>query len=207
MSMQGVDSRVKGLEENPLSESFSDRESVDELANFSNGVNARDLLDEPNRTVEDTQTASGNKADSSHEANSTGSNLDAFSVSQYVPSRSFEEYPLLARGFKVLQKWEGYVLEVGEDTFTARLFTLLGEGAERGSELVAEIYINAVPKEDRKLIEEGAVFYWSIGISSRGGTDRKSSIIRFRRLPAWSEREIADAYAEAARLKALFDAG
>lgn len=121
------------------------------------------------------------------------SRLDQFPV---VPPtlRLSREY------FKTLQKWEGYVLEVGEETFHARLVPIIGEGGDQE----AEIYLEEVDEEDRPLIEPGAVFYWSIGYLHRPGRIR-AAVIRFRRLPKWSRFELEAAEAETIQLKSLFD--
>jgi hypothetical protein len=101
--------------------------------------------------------------------------------------------------FKALQKWEGYVLDVTEDSFRARLVTIEGEGPPQEVEIPLE---ELVP-EDRKLVEPGAVFYWSIGYLDRPSGRLRTSLIRFRRLPAWSSRELEKARTEAEKLGAL----
>lgn len=103
--------------------------------------------------------------------------------------------------FKTLQKWEGVVIEVGQDTFLAKLVPIMGEGSEQE----AEIYIDQVEKEDRVLIEPGAVFYWTIGYLNKPSGTLGTSIIRFRRLPTWSKRELEAADAKANELRELFD--
>jgi len=112
-----------------------------------------------------------------------------------LPRRLVREY------FIALQKWEGYVTEVGQDTFHARLIPLLGEG----SDLEAEIWIEEIDGEDRTLLQPGAIFYWSIGYLDRPSGRQRTSIIRFQRLPVWTKRELEAARAEAAKLKELLD--
>jgi hypothetical protein len=102
---------------------------------------------------------------------------------------------------KVIQKWEGYVIEVEQDTFRARLVPIVGEGSDQE----AEIYLEEVEKEDRALIEPGAVFYWSIGYLDRPSGRISASSIRFRRLPGWTKREMDSVDAKVARLKNLLD--
>jgi hypothetical protein len=101
--------------------------------------------------------------------------------------------------FKALQKWEGYVLDVTEDSFRARLVTIEGEGPTQE----VEIPLEELVQEDRKLVEPGAVFYWSIGYLDRPSGRLRTSLIRFRRLPAWSSRELEKARTEAEKLGAL----
>jgi hypothetical protein len=101
--------------------------------------------------------------------------------------------------FNAMQKWEGFVIEVKDDTFFARLTPIIGEGPDQE----AEIYLSEVEPEDQPLIEPGAVFYWSIGYLDRPSGRLRASVIRFRRLPIWTERELEAARAEAVKLKSL----
>ena len=106
--------------------------------------------------------------------------------------------------FHVKQKWEGYVIEVAQDTFRARLVPIIGEG----SDLEAEIYLEDVELPDRTLVEPGAVFYWSIGyIVKPSGNRCRASLIRFRRLPPWAKEKLEAARAEAEKLMSLLDEG
>lgn len=102
--------------------------------------------------------------------------------------------------FILKQKWVGYVIDVSNDSFLARLITLVGEG----SEIEAEIYLEEVDERDHPLIQPGATFYWSIGYNDTSGRQRVSEI-RFRRLPPWTPKELESANAEAASIRALFD--
>jgi hypothetical protein len=90
---------------------------------------------------------------------------------------------------------------VGPDSFIAVLEDLTSEGENEE----AEIPIEEVPASDRGLLEPGAMFYWCIGYLDRvGGQRMRASEIRFRRLPAWSERELSRARKEAEELTELF---
>jgi len=102
--------------------------------------------------------------------------------------------------FRAIQKWEGHVIDVGQDTFRATIVPTAGEGTD----LEAEIYLEEVEREDRKLIEPGAIFYWSIGYLDKPSGRQNVSVIRFRRFAAWTRHEIREALAEADRLQALF---
>lgn len=104
--------------------------------------------------------------------------------------------------FNVKQKWEGYVLEVSQDVFLARLMPIVGEG----SDMEAEIYLEEVDAEDHKLVEPGAVFYWSIGYLIKPSGRYRASLIRFRRLPPRSKRDLDNARLKAVELMSLFDA-
>jgi len=102
--------------------------------------------------------------------------------------------------FRALESWEGVVLEVGQETFQARVLSKQG-----GQEEEAEFPLEELDPEDLALLEPGAVFYWSIGYLERPTGRIKMSEIRLRRLPAWTPREIEEAEAVADELAALFD--
>lgn len=100
--------------------------------------------------------------------------------------------------FVLMQKWEGVVLEIKKDSFIARLVDLMRKGVEEEAELL----IDEVSSEDRKLIKPGVIFYWNIGyLDSLSGQRTRSSIIRFRRLPAWNKKEIEKAESEATLIR------
>ncbi len=149
-----------------------------------------DLLTEPNRDIADQIQIS--------DPSGVSNTLD-FRSGQLLffppPLRPAQEH------FRALQKWEGHVLEVEQGTFRARLVPIVGEGVDQ----VAEIHLNEVEEEDQALIEPGAVFYWSIGYLDRPSGRYRASVIRFRRLPAWTKCEIDSADAEVAKLRALLD--
>ena len=100
--------------------------------------------------------------------------------------------------FTSLQEWEGVVTKVMNDAFLARLIDL----THRGADEEAEFPIDEVSEEDKPLINVGAIFYWNIGYhTSYSGQRTRTSIIRFRRLPAWTQREIDAAKREAERIE------
>ena len=102
--------------------------------------------------------------------------------------------------FRAMQKWEGHVIEVRQDSFTAILSPIMGEGPDQE----AEILIEDVSLDDHPLIKPGAVFYWSIGYKDEPQRTRVS-LIRFRRLPVWNQRDLDAARHEASILKARLD--
>jgi hypothetical protein len=98
------------------------------------------------------------------------------------------------------RKWEGVVLRVMEDSFLARLVDL----TQKGPDEEAEIALEELSQEDRKLVEPGAIFYWSIGYLDRlSGQRTRVSLIRFRRLPKPSEEDIAAIGKQARQLQEL----
>ncbi len=101
--------------------------------------------------------------------------------------------------FHALQEWEGYVIDIAEDSFTARLTDITRRSMVE--EESAEFPKSEVSDDDLALIEEGAIFRWVIGFQrSRGGTKRRVSEIVFRRLPAWTKRDLYEAKELAATL-------
>jgi hypothetical protein len=90
-----------------------------------------------------------------------------------------------------LQSWEGVVLEVRDKTFTVRLVDLTGDRPEEEMELEKE----ELSDFDLELLEPGAIFYWRVGYRRQlpRGARERVSLVRFRRLPAWSKAELASA--------------
>ena len=88
--------------------------------------------------------------------------------------------------FDALQKWEGRVLEVGDTTFSAVVV-----GIKDATEEEAEFDLEEVSPDDIDMVEPGAVFYWSIGYRTDPSGERsRCSVLVFRRLPAWSARDL-----------------
>ena len=98
--------------------------------------------------------------------------------------------------FSVLQEWEGYVVSISDESFTARLTDLTRNSTIADEE--ADFPLDDLDDADRLRISPGAIFRWVIGYRrSVGGTKDRSSRIVFRRLPTWTAKEI-----EKNRLKA-----
>jgi hypothetical protein len=101
-----------------------------------------------------------------------------------------------------LQKWEGIVLSRGPDSFHARLI----DQNRVGPDEEAEVLLDEVSRDDLPLVTPGAVFYWSIGYHV--GTNRQKrrvSVIRFRRLPTWTHKELEQANQQAENLWNLLE--
>lgn len=104
--------------------------------------------------------------------------------------------------YELLQLWEGYVLSVSDNEFQARI---IDKTIPENPEEEVVLPIKEVTEEDIKLLEEGAVFYWSIRYVDRPGEGRsRDSLIRLRRLPSITRKEIEIAKSEAKNLAALF---
>lgn len=100
--------------------------------------------------------------------------------------------------FRVLQSYEGVVLSVGNDSFWARLVDRSTSGTEDEE---AEFPIEEVSEPDRRLVRPGAIFYWYIGYNdSMSGQRTRQSVLRFRRLPAYTAEELTKARAAAKTL-------
>lgn len=112
--------------------------------------------------------------------------LDQNSVSIFP----YKVYAMISNGkqvpFETLQKWEGYVTNIKKDSFIATLIDLKNQVPDEE----VEIGFEEIAKEDMELVKLGAVFYWNIGYHERHSGRERSSIIRFRRLPVWSQDEI-----------------
>ena len=81
-----------------------------------------------------------------------------------------------------LQEWEGYVVEIGEDEFVARLVDLTAGMSYETDE--ATIPMEEISEHDAEKISEGDIFRWVIGYErSASGTKRRVSQIVFRDLP------------------------
>ena len=131
-------------------------------------------------------------------------NTDITKETHIVPEKGREPIPLFELKpykpdyFLSLQKWECSVFEVMKDNFIAKLVDL----TEPGPDEQAEIPLEEVSPEDLDLIVPGAIFYWNIGYEDESNGQRKrTSIIRFRRLPAWSQSEIKEAQKEAEKFR------
>lgn len=89
-----------------------------------------------------------------------------------------------------LQEWEGYVTDIFDATFVARLVDITGRSNVATEE--AEFPLDDVADGDRALLKPGAVFRWTIGyLKSPSGTKKLTSQIVFRQLPQWTGRDIA----------------
>ncbi len=97
--------------------------------------------------------------------------------------------------YTLLRNWEGYVEEVREDSFTARLLDL---NDQEKQDQEAEIYRSEVTDDDQPLLESGAVFYWMLGYRDEPNGQRyRVSEIRFRRLPTQIDIDVRRARGKA----------
>lgn len=94
--------------------------------------------------------------------------------------------------FHALQEWEGYVVDIGETDFVARVVDLTA-GSEQADE-EATIPLSEISDRDAERIREGSIFRWVIGYErSVTGTKKRVSQIVFRDLPAITSTDLRDA--------------
>ena len=106
--------------------------------------------------------------------------------------------------FHALQEWEGYVVEIGETDFVARLIDLTAGSEYEDAE--ATIPVAEISGRDAKRIREGSIFRWVIGYErSVTGTRKRVSRIVFCDLPAITEADLRDAEAWAAETARAFE--
>lgn len=97
--------------------------------------------------------------------------------------------------FELLQQWEGCVLSISRDTFTASLYDLTNTRGVADEE--AEFSIEDVSDSDLHLLREGAIFRWLIGYRKRPSGKVSESKLVFRRMPVWRREDLDRARAEA----------
>jgi hypothetical protein len=97
--------------------------------------------------------------------------------------------------FEVLQAFEGTVTELTELGFVARLVDRTDP--RRPSEY-GDFDLQDVSDADQPLVQPGAVFYWTIGYRVHPwGQKERSGPLVFRRLPAWTGRDLERAKGQA----------
>jgi hypothetical protein len=100
-------------------------------------------------------------------------------------------------GFILLQKWDGVVLYTDDEIFMGKLIDSHGKLKDHD---VTFLRVE-LPKEEQELIEAGAPFVWTLGYRKIGNTRERASVLYFRRLPPWDEREISAAETKAKALR------
>lgn len=89
----------------------------------------------------------------------------------------------------VLQEWEGYVVKVEDDCFTARLLDITREAKYDDEQAV--IPFDAILPEDHKRVEVDAVFRWIVGFRFLADGEEKVSRFVFRDFPTITEADLA----------------
>ena len=110
--------------------------------------------------------------------------------------------PVTKELFVSLQYWIGEVKDLDAESFVAVLTDL----NEQSLQETVELEMDDVSPDDRKLVIEGAIFYWSIGYrQNEAGTRFRTSLLRFRRLPVWRPEDLAEAAKRAAVRRAMLE--
>jgi hypothetical protein len=106
------------------------------------------------------------------------------------------------RGFVALYQWQGVVEEIIGSGFRVRLFPYERGQADRSRVEYTEFDFDDLADEsDIELLTEGAVLYWTVGKSrNAAGTHTNTSLVRLRRLPPTSQRQMESARGEAEAL-------
>jgi hypothetical protein len=134
------------------------------------------------KIVEDLSIVKKHKAYSDDTTYAKSNIIDIFP--NKIPSPQETRY-----SFSVLQEWEGYVVSISNETFTARLIDLTRNCTIEEEE--ADFPLADLEDADQLKISPGAIFRWVIGYRrSPGGSKDRLSRIVFRNLPAWTTKEI-----------------
>ncbi|MCV7154351.1 hypothetical protein [Mycolicibacterium pyrenivorans] len=84
-----------------------------------------------------------------------------------------------------MEKWEGRVLEVDDEFFSAELVPLEG-----GPVVIADFGVDSLAEGDD--VHPGDVVYVTVRTVRAAGGPSRTSAIRLRRLGKWTEEEVAD---------------
>lgn len=128
--------------------------------------------------------------------------IPQLSCSEYVrPPVSVSPVVSPQKIFVAVQKWEGWVVDFDDETFTVQLSDRTNP--ENPPEQMT-LSIEEITEADLPLLDKGAIFYWHIGYEEEFGRGRsRVSRIRFRRLK-WTAQELKKAEKEANDLYSFF---
>jgi hypothetical protein len=114
-------------------------------------------------------------------------------LSNLIPRQEIRDLPAQwsresseVRRFVALQTWTGTVIERRDKQLFVRLFDETTHGAPESE---VAIRIEEIDDTDMHLVKPGAIFYWNIGYHDAPSGRERTSIIRFRRIPAWNKRD------------------
>lgn len=103
-----------------------------------------------------------------------------------------------------LQEWEGYVVEIGEREFVARLIDLTAGSSHEEEEAI--IPVAELSDDDAVKMHMGSIFRWVIGYErSPAGTKKRVSQIVFRDLPAMTRTDLQEGEAWAQKVIRALD--
>ena len=101
-----------------------------------------------------------------------------------------------------LQEWEGYVTEINDTEFTARLTDLTAKATYAKEE--ATIPIDEISETDAAKMQVGSIFRWVIGYERTAGSKKRVSYIVFRDLPAITKTDLQAGEEWARKIMAAF---
>ena len=105
--------------------------------------------------------------------------------------------------FHALQEWEGYVTDISDTEFTARV-TDLTSGAKYAS-VEASIPMDEISGDDADKMQVGSIFRWVIGYERRESSKKRVSQIVFRDLPLITKADLLDGREWAREIVAVFE--
>lgn len=93
--------------------------------------------------------------------------------------------------FHAIQEWEGYIIEIGDTDFVARLIDLTASATHEEEE--ALIPLTEISDDDAADMKLGSIFRWVIGYErSAAGTKKRVSQFVFRDLPVVTRSDLRD---------------
>jgi len=159
---------------------------------------------EPDQCFPEIEEASSNNghALTLHSPHVSGDNVQPRANGRAIPVVAISYKVAPDARVRILQEWEGEVTEVYDQEFDV----ILRDLSDRlRPEERATIDVEDVSLGDRSQIKLGAIFYLSISYrTTERGQRRRVSEIAFRRLPAWSGREIKEAQRKAVEMGRRF---
>ncbi|MHB8253550.1 MAG: hypothetical protein ACYDEV_07600 [Acidiferrobacter sp.] len=98
----------------------------------------------------------------------------------------------------LIQTWEGTVVRVDGESHTmeVRLNAKIGQVPEH----TGEIDLQWVSEQDKDLVQPGAIFYLTLSRRVKRGGIENNQELRFRRLPSWTKRQVAQVERDACML-------
>jgi hypothetical protein len=85
-----------------------------------------------------------------------------------------------------IQKWIGYITEINDETFSAKLI----DKTNKGTNEIVEFSKDELSPDDLPLFRMDAIFYWSIGYSVSNGQKRSESILKFKRSAVYEDKDL-----------------
>jgi hypothetical protein len=145
----------------------------------------RYVVAEPPPAIDDVLTSNGHH--SSAPSDGLGANEKRVELPVNVYSIPNLEPP--KQSFRLIQKWRGTVVEIRGAEFVAELHDQTNPSHPRE---ISTFRLDELSIGDERLVALGAVFYWCIGYELTESRQRKLvAEVIFRRLPGWTEGEIA----------------